>query len=121
MFDALLKNPKLLEGLVGSFLRMIPPEVYAEAAAQLKRLADHAEAIRVQLDRIEAAGAANAERIDFLDTVCRTGIPDAGVLFAEREMYHPDRRTHVGGIPIADIARHGDMNSVAPQRGPING
>ena len=107
MLDAILKNPTLMNGVLGGIVRMIPPAVWKQLVATLEKGVAEAQAIRATLDRIEAKLGEHGEKIEFLETVCRSGIPDAGVLFAEREMYQPDKRTHVAGIDVSDIRAGG--------------
>lgn len=117
MFDAILKNDKLMAGVLGGLIRAIPPAVWEQLSAQLQSGIDEAKAIRATLDRIEAAHAANADRLDFLESIVRNSVDGAGAALAERDLYRPDTRTHIGGIAIADIVRGepADMHTGGPR------
>lgn len=113
MFDfaALLKNPKLLEGMIGSMIRLIPPDKWAMVAKELHAIGTLIADAKTQLDRIEAGSAETRELATFHDSLLRN-MRENGPAFAERDFYCPPDRQTIGGIPIADI-RPGIMESDA--------
>lgn len=103
MFDQLSRNPKLLESFIKNGLSYVPEVIWKRIIGELGEIAKAAQGCHDALLRIETKVDGQSERIDFLEGLCRAYIPDAGVVFAERDMYMPDRRTSIAGIPIDEI------------------
>ena len=97
-------NLKVVEGMLAGFIRLVPPNVWAELGAKFDDLLAIHRSIDERLARLEAQGAERLGRLDDLESIVRNCVPDAGAAFAERDMYLPDRRDTVAGIPISDIS-----------------